>query len=58
MDNHTDGMAPREGKCKSGRHTKNRRWRDDETACIGTTWVRLAKDRKTYEEGELYSTLA
>ena len=41
---------PRLGKRRRGR--QKRRWRDDITAFIGTTWARKAEDRRAWQEHE------
>ena len=43
---------PRTGKRKRGR--QKRRWSDNLTAFLGTTWARLAEDRTTWKEHEGY----
>jgi hypothetical protein len=41
---------PRTGKRKRGR--QKRRWRDDLTTYLGTTWARLAADRTSWKDHE------
>ena len=41
---------PRNGKRCRGR--QKRRWRDDITSYIGSTWTRMAKDRRWWQNHE------